>query len=168
MMNKMAMIIGAIIIFCLGFLGATIYHYEKPAMEGWGSPFIMSETVGTYVKNFQGDEFGRISDFVLDSKGHVPFVVLSYGEKSVVVPFGTMAYNEEGKYFSFFLPRERLDTAPVFDKGTLANRTWIEDAYKHFGQTPYWTEEGLRELWNPSEEIKDAPSGSQGAESAQP
>src|SRR4030067_2430810 len=163
-MNKTAMVIGAVIFFCLGFLGATIYYYEKPAKEGWGTAFIMSEMVGTHVKNFQGGEFGRINDFVIDSKGRVPFAVLSYGERTVAIPYGTMAYNQEGNYFFFYLPKERLDTAPAFDKSALANRTWVEDTYKHFGQAPYWTEGGLEEAWNPSEKMKNVPSYSQRSE----
>jgi hypothetical protein len=167
-MNKFAWVVGAVIFFCLGFLGATIYHYERPATGGWGEAYIMSEMVGTVVKNPQGDEFGRITDYVFDSKGRVPFAVLSYGEKSVAIPFATMVYNEEGKYFSFSLPKERLDTAPAFDERALANRTWVEDIYRHFGQAPYWTEEGLKELWSPSEEKRNVPSESQSPERGQP
>jgi hypothetical protein len=89
---------------------------------------------------------------VVDTNGHVPFAILAYGEKSVAIPFGSLKYNQEGKYLVLNFDKEKLDSAPAFDKNQLADRKWVEDNYKHFGQAPYWTE---------GEHMKESPEGMQ-------
>jgi hypothetical protein len=161
-MNKTWMIIGLIVCFGLGFLAASFYYSGKSEPVTWGRAYLGSEIVGTHVKNTQGDEYGRISDFVIDTNGRVPFAVLSYGEMSVAIPFGALTYSRKGKYLVLDLTRERLDSAPAFDKSQLANRTWVEDNYKHFGQVPYWTEAALIE--EGSKTMEDFPSNAPGTE----
>jgi hypothetical protein len=140
-MNKIAMIIGLVVCFGLGFLAASGFYSSKEEQVSWGRAYVTSEVVGTEVKNRQGDDYGKISDLVIDTNGRVPFAVLAYGEKSVAVPFGSLTYNREGKHLVLNFEKERLDSAPSFDKSQLANRTWVEENYKHFGEAPYWTEE---------------------------
>ena len=156
MEKKIAVVIGLIVCFGLGFFVANIYYSGKPESVSWGRAYVMSEIIGTDVKNLQGEDFGRIEDFVVDTNGRIPFAVLAYGEKSVALPFGALQYDQEGKHLSLDITRERLDGAPVFDKSTLANRKWVEETYKYFGQVPYWTEERLAEGVSPAEDI---PSG---------
>jgi hypothetical protein len=66
---------------------------------------------------------------------------MSYSEKSVAVPFGMLTYSTEGKHLVLDLAREKLDSAPAFDKSVLASGKSVEDTYKYYGQAPYWTEE---------------------------
>ncbi len=165
-MNKTAMIIGLIVCFGLGFLAASAYYSGKEEQVSWGRAYVTSEVLGTEVKNPQGDDYGRISDLVIDTNGRVPFVILAYGEKSVAIPFGALSYNREGKYLVFNFEKEKLDSAPAFDKSQLANRTWVEENYKRFGQAPYWSEEEVIE--ESSETMQEFPTEAPRAEYAWP
>jgi hypothetical protein len=144
-------IIGLIACFGLGFLVASIYYYSEKGEASWGRAYTVSEMIGTGVMNPQGKEFGKVNDFVIDTNGKVPFTVLSYGEKLLAIPFGTLTYSPEGKHLVLDLASEKLDSAPAFDKSGLADRKWVEDAYRHFGQAPYWTEAGSEQMQNPME-----------------
>jgi hypothetical protein len=142
-------IIGLVVCFGLGFLVASIYYSGK-GETNWERAYTVSEMIGMGVMNPQGEEFGRVNDFVIDTNGRVPFTVLSYGEKLVAIPFETLTYSTEGKQLVLDLAREKLDSAPAFDKSVLADRKWAEDTYKRFGQAPYWNEAG-------SEQMQDLP-----------
>jgi hypothetical protein len=148
-------IIGLIVCFGLGFLAASIYYSGK-GETSWGRSYAVSEMVGTGVTNPQGEEFAKVNDFVIDTNGRVPFTVLSYGEKLVAIPFETLTYSTEGKYLVLDFSREKLDSAPAFDKSVLADRKWVEDTYRHFGQAPYWTVAG-------SEQMQDIPMEAPGS-----
>jgi hypothetical protein len=132
-------IIGLVVCFGLGFLVAGIYYSGK-GETSWGRAYTVREIIGTGVMNPQGEEFGKVNDYVIDTNGRVPFAVLSYSEKLVAIPFETLTYSTEGKHLVLDLAREKLDSAPAFDESALADRKWVEDAYKHFGLAPYWTE----------------------------
>ena len=165
-MNKVVIIIGLIVCFGLGFLAASAYHSGKAEQVSWDRAYITSEVIGTEVKNPQGEDYGKISDLVVDTNGRVPFAILAYGEKSVAIPFGSLKYHREGKHLVLNFEKEKLDSAPSFDKSQLANRTWVEDNYKHFGQAPYWTEgEHMKES---SEIMQDFPSGALNPEYTEP
>jgi sporulation protein YlmC with PRC-barrel domain len=153
-------IIGLMVCFGFGFLVASIYYLEK-GETSWGRAYTVSEMIGTGIMNPQGEEFGRVNDFVIDTNGRVRFTVLSYGEKLVVIPFETLTYSIEGKHLVLDLAREKLDSAPAFDQSVLADRKWAEDTYKRFGQAPYWTEAG-------SEQIQDLPKEAPGSEYPSP
>jgi len=156
MEKKIAIITGLIVCFGLGFFIASIYYSGKPESVNWGRAYVVSEIIGTEVKNPHEEDFGKIKDFVVDTNGRVPFAILAYGEKSVALPFGALKYDREGKHLSLDITRERLDGAPAFDKSALANWKWVEDTYNYFGHVPYWTEERLAEEMSPIENI---PSG---------
>ena len=151
-MNKGRIIIGLIVCFGLGLLAGSLYYSGKPESVSWGKVYEVSEIVGTNVKDIQGEEYGKISDIVVDTNGRVPFAVLSYGEKSVAIPFGALMFNREGNDLVLDITRKILDSAPAFDKSQLANRTWVEENYRHFGQAPYWTEAQF------GEEMEEFPS----------
>jgi hypothetical protein len=131
---------GVIVAFVAGFYASWLYYYEKPAKIEWGRAYTVSEVTGIDVRNPMGEGFGTIEDYVFDTNGRIAFSILSYGEKIVAIPFGTMNYDREGKHLVFDITQEKLDAAPAFDKGSLADRHWVEEAYKYFGQTPYWTD----------------------------
>jgi hypothetical protein len=149
-------ITGLIVCFGFGFLVASIYYSGK-GETSWGRAYTVSEMIGTGVMNSQGEEFGKVNDFVIDTNGRVPFAVLSYSEKLVAIPFGTLTYSTEGKHLVLDLAREKLDSAPAFNKSVLAERKWAEDTYKHYGQAPFWTEAG-------SEHGQDFPMEAPGSE----
>jgi hypothetical protein len=153
-------ILGFVVFFVFGFLVASIYYSGK-GETSWGRAYPVSEMIGTGVTNPQGEEFGKVSDFVIDTHGRVPFAVMSYGEKSVAIPFGMLTYSTEGKHLVLDFVREKLDSAPAFDKSVLASGKSVEDTYKHYGQAPYWTEEV-------SERMQDSPMEAPSSEYAGP
>ena len=140
--TKIAAIVGLVIAFAVGVFVGGVYYSGKSNTE-WGRAYTVSEVVGVEVKSPQGEDFGKINDYVIDTNGRIPFAILSYGEKSVAIPFGTLTYSSEGKHLVLNLSKEKLDSAPAFDKSALTNRTWVEDTYKYFGQAPYWSDAGM-------------------------
>ncbi|RPJ04931.1 MAG: PRC-barrel domain containing protein [Deltaproteobacteria bacterium] len=154
--TKIAAIMGLVIAFAVGVLAGGIYYSGKSEAT-WGRAYTVSEVVGVEVKGPQGEEFGKISDYVIDTNGRIPFAIVAYAEKSVAIPFGTLTYNSEGKHLVLSLSKERLDSAPAFDKSALANRTWVEDTYKYFGQAPYWSDAGMTQEKTEAELPQESP-----------
>lgn len=146
-MAKINMIVLATI-FSFGLLVANAYAAEQMDM-GLGRPYGVSEMVGINVKNPQGDDLGRITDFVIDSQGQVAFAILSHGgflrigEKSVAIPFSALTYDRMGRHFVLDISKEKLASAPGFTLRDLYNEKWAGDDYRYFGLQPYWTEGGL-------------------------
>jgi hypothetical protein len=132
-------IIGLIICFGLGLLLGGFFSGGRSEVS-WGRAYAVSDIVGTFVKNPQGEEFGAVDDFVIDTNGRVAFAIMSYGEKKIALPYGGLNYDREGKHLAFDATKDKLDTAMAFDKSMLENRESVEGIYKHFGQSPYWTE----------------------------
>lgn len=132
----------------LTFFVANTYAAEQMT-TGWSRPYGVSEFVGTSVQNPQGEQLGRITDFVIDSGGRVTFAVLSHGGfmyiggKSVAIPFSALTYDGTGRHFVLNISKEKLDSAPIFSVKDLSNEKWADDVYRYFGQMPYWTEGGL-------------------------
>jgi len=142
--EKAMMIAGLVVAFGVGLAAGGLIFSGKQETE-WGRAYVVSEVVGTYVKSPQGEEYGKIEDVVIDTNGRVPLTVVGSGGKSVAVPFGAMKYDKEGKYLVLDLGRERYDSLPSFSKESLAQREWVEETYKLFGQAPYWSEEEVAE-----------------------
>ena len=159
-MKKGWIVFSLIICFGLGFLAGSLYYFGKPESVNWRRAYEVSDIIGTSVKNLLGEDYGKVSDIVVDTNGRVPLAVLSYGEKSVAIPFGALTYNREGNYLVLDLTRRILDSAPAFDKSQLANRNWVEDNYRRFGQVPYWTE--TQPGKKSSEKMEDFPSTAPG------
>jgi sporulation protein YlmC with PRC-barrel domain len=138
------------VVFVFGFMFANAFADEQMAMS-MGKPSALSTLVGTNVLNPKGEYLGRVSDFVIDSQGHVAFVVVAHGgflrigETDVAIPFGSFAYDRQKSHFVLDLTGDKLITAPTFTKRDLYNEKWAEDVYRHFGQAPYWTEGELVE-----------------------
>jgi len=153
MANRIWTVIGAVVVFCVGFIVASIYQSARPPEDKFGRTYEVSEIVGMQVRSPEGEEWAKISDFVIDTNGHVAFTLLSYGEKVVAVPFGTLSYNSEGKHLVLNTTRDRLESTPAFTKGARSDWKGAEDIYRHFGQQPYWSEDGMIER----EEVTDFP-----------
>jgi len=139
-MKKGWAVLSLIICFGLGFFAGSLYYFGKLKSVNWGRAYEMSDIIGASVKNLLGEEYGKVSDIVVDTNGRVHFAVLSYGEKSVAIPFEALMFDPAQNYVVLDLSSRMLDSAPAFDKSQLANRTWVEDYYRRFGQVPYWTE----------------------------
>jgi len=172
-MRKIAAFVTLVSLFFFGYMAPNSYARE-PMIKGFDRPYEVNRLVGTFVNNPQGEYLGKIDDFIVD-EGRIGFAILSHGGflgvggRLIAVPFSALSYDHERRHFVLDMSRERLESAPGFEKGTnLSNRTWAEDVYKFFGQQPYWTEggyggEGMSTLDQPikEEKMEDFPSGYQ-------
>ncbi|MFU8829236.1 MAG: PRC-barrel domain-containing protein [Phycisphaerales bacterium] len=109
-------------------------------------PARTAEMRGTKVTNPEGEDLGKITDLVVDSKtGHMPYAVVSFGgvlgigRESVAVPME--AFGKDGRKDRFVLStsREQLEQAPDFDPNNwnnLHDDSWRDKISKAFGKTP--------------------------------
>ena len=149
-MNKIIAIIALALVFGFGFMVPNAYAGGGMS-KGWHRAYEVGEIVGSHVKNLQGEELGRIHDFVIDSNGRIAFGILAYGgfmgmgEKFVAIPFNALTYDRVQKHLVLDISKEKLESAPSFERSELLNPKWAEDTYKYFGLQPYWTEGGYTE-----------------------
>jgi sporulation protein YlmC with PRC-barrel domain len=115
---------------------------------------LSSRLVGSDVKNLQGETLGEISDLVVDQGRHVAFAIVSHGglggfwvkgeytvpPKKIAVPFQAFKFDPQGRHATLDITKERLASAPSFDKGILNNRDSAAEVYRYFGLQPYWGE----------------------------
>ncbi len=142
-MNKIMTALLAVAFFGLTSSGA-VYAMGASPKESAASKSDISHLIGNEVKNPQGEVLGSIRDFVYDQDGKALFAVLSYGDKSVAVPYSALTISSTAKPEEITLnaDKEKLDGAPAFDrKKAMMDREWAADVYRYFGQQPYWTEE---------------------------
>jgi hypothetical protein len=145
-MEKWPVILGLIFVFILGIGVGTVYFGGGPMTSNWDRAFALSDIKGSNVKNMQGEELGTLDDFVIDTDGRVGFAILSYGDKLVAVPFDAITYDQSEKQLFVNMSKERIESAPEFDKKTdLSRSTWSDDIYRYYGVQPYWGEERLGE-----------------------
>jgi sporulation protein YlmC with PRC-barrel domain len=104
---------------------------------------------GDTVVNKRGEDLGKIEDIMLDlDAGRVAYAVLSFGgflgmgDKLFAIPWSALEVDTVQKRVVLDAPKERLEAAPGFDKNNwpnMADRTWGETVYSHYGQRPYWS-----------------------------
>jgi len=162
-------------LFSFGWMVANSYATE-PMTKGSSKPYEASKLIGTYVQNLQGEYLGRVDDFIID-KDRIAFGILSQGGflgmggKRVAIPFDALSYDHKGGYFVLDISRDRLESAPVFDRTRFISPAWAEDVYRFFGLQPYWTEGGYGEEVSPTVEeetmkkeiMEDFPSEEEGS-----
>ncbi len=109
------------------------------------------DLVGLKVQNTRGEDLGRISSLAIDPKdGRVAFAVLTYGgfwgfrANYVAVPLTVMDLktDKNGKPDAFVLnmSKQQLASAPAFSGNGMPDEKQVEDSYRFFGETPYWTD----------------------------
>jgi hypothetical protein len=102
--------------------------------------------MGAEVRLPNGEEAGRINDFVIDSSdGRIAFLVLydvpGRETSLIAVPFSTLSIHGENS-FVLNTTMERLAIAFDFDASAdLNNPRWAGGVYRYFGVQPYWTEQ---------------------------
>jgi sporulation protein YlmC with PRC-barrel domain len=98
-----------------------------------------STLVGMEVRNPEGQDLGSIEDLVIDMESQrVRYAALSFGgflglgDKLFAVPIQalTLKHDEDDNYFVLDVPKEKLETAPGFDK----------DAWPDFGNPEFGAE----------------------------
>lgn len=107
--------------------------------------------LGDKVLNPQGEHLGEIKELMIDPQtGHVGYAVLSFGgflgmgDKLFAVPFRALELNAGQKEFVLNVPKDKLKTAPGFDKSEWpksADRRWGTEIHTFYGTTPYWESE---------------------------
>ena len=143
MMKKYELYFGigllGLVCLALGYFFGSSYD-GKGMMTDWRKPYEISGLMDSKIVSPGGEEMGKVSDFVIDSKGHVLFAVVSHDDKTTAVPFSAFHFNEEDKQMVLDMSKERLESAPVYSRSDLENEGWAEDNYRHFGQQPFWSE----------------------------
>lgn len=104
--------------------------------------------MGDKVVNPQGEHLGEIKELMIDPQtGHVGYAVLSFGgflgmgDKLFAIPFRALALNADQKEFVLNVPKDKLKSAPGFDKSNWpksADRQWGTEIHTFYGMTPYW------------------------------
>lgn len=122
--------------------------YKGRSGDGPGPRLMGANTLtGNDVYNRQDEDLGDIKEFMLDmGTGRVAYAVLSFGgfmgmgEKLFAVPWSALTLDTVNKRFVLDATKERLESAPGFDKDNwpdMADATWAKEVHDYYGVTPY-------------------------------
>jgi len=126
-----------------------MYKVYMGAPRGGPGPELMgAETlVGNDVFNQKGEKLGDIKEVMLDMRsGRVAYAVLSFGgflgvgEKLFAVPWTALTLDTATHNFTLNVDKDRLKTAPGFDKDhwpNMADATWAQSIHTYYGTKPY-------------------------------
>ena len=117
--------------------------------SGPGPQVMTADTLtGDKVVNEEGETLGEISDIMIDvPTGRVAYAVLSVGgllgvgEKLFAIPWRALQLDTEHKRFVLAVAKDKLETAPGFDKDhwpSMADETWANEVHSYYGSQPYW------------------------------
>jgi sporulation protein YlmC with PRC-barrel domain len=118
-------------------------------LSGPGPEVMAADTLeGDRVVNAAGEDLGKIRDIMIDvPSGQVAYAVLSsggmlgIGDRLFAVPWSAMALDADRHCFVLDVGRERLKSAPGFDKDhwpSMADPVWATSVHEYYGTTPYW------------------------------
>lgn len=106
---------------------------------------------GDSVRNSAGEDLGKVDEIMIDiPSGKVAYAVLSFGgilrmgNKLFAVPWNALTVDEDNKCFILGIDKQTLESAPGFDKNSwpdMADNTWADGVYRHYGVSPYWENE---------------------------
>jgi sporulation protein YlmC with PRC-barrel domain len=111
---------------------------ELPPMREGDYKF--STLLGASVESKEGEHIARINDSIIDSDGHVAYVVLDEvggGDKMVAVPFGALSKKGD-RLFALDTTKERLVEAPAFTWSDVTDLQYATNIYQYYGLQPYW------------------------------
>jgi len=117
--------------------------------DGPGPQVMAADTLeGDSVVNRQGEKLGEIRDIMIDvPSGRVGYAVLSsggflgMGDKLFAIPWNALTLDADNERFILDVPKERLDSAPGFDKDhwpSMADQRWGTEIHSYYGTQPYW------------------------------
>lgn len=123
--------------------------YRGEAGAGPGPALMGADTlIGNEVYNADEEHLGEIKEIMLDmASGNVAYAVLSYGgvmgmgDKLFAVPWSALKLDTANKRFLLEVDKEKLKTAPGFDKSAwprMADRQWASAVHDYYGSRPYW------------------------------
>jgi len=67
--------------------------------------------------------------------------ILGMGDKLFAIPWGALTLDTDRKCFVLDVPKDRLQSAPGFDKDrwpAMADASWASQVYAYYNQPPYW------------------------------
>ena len=125
-----------------------MYKAGPDQRRGPGPEMMGAETlVGNDVYNHKGEDLGDIKEIMLDMRnGQVAYAVLSFGgflgmgEKLFAVPWSALILDTKHKRFVLNVEKERLKSAPGFDKDqwpNMADQSWAREIHSYYGTKPY-------------------------------
>jgi sporulation protein YlmC with PRC-barrel domain len=129
--------------------GAKIVGDRGSDHSGPGPEVMGASTLkGDSVLNASGDDLGHIEEIMLDvGRGQIAYAVLSFGgflgmgSKLFAVPWSALILDADRECFVLDIPKERLETAPGFDKDqwpSMADPRWQSEIDRYYGARPYW------------------------------
>jgi sporulation protein YlmC with PRC-barrel domain len=122
--------------------------YKSPPNDGPGPELMGADTLnGNDVYNEKNEDLGDIKEIMLNMRtGRISYAVLSYGgfmslgEKLFAVPWEALKLDTENKRFVLNVDKDRLESAPGFDKDDwpdMADTAWAEGIHSFYGMKPY-------------------------------
>jgi sporulation protein YlmC with PRC-barrel domain len=129
------------------YKGSTLQASGPDGRHGPGPHLMGADTlVGNDVFNKDNEDVGDIKEIMLDMRsGRVSYAVLSFGgfmgvgEKLFAVPWEALTLDTENKRFVLDVNKDRLDSAPGFDKAhwpDMADLTWERGIHAYYGTKP--------------------------------
>lgn len=121
--------------------GSDVKHGPGPALMG-------ADTLnGNDVYNLKDEDLGDIKEIMLDMRsGRVSYAVLSFGgflgmgDKLFAVPWSALTLDTVNKRFTLNVDKDRLASAPGFDKDrwpNMSDPSWAKGIHTYYGTTPY-------------------------------
>jgi sporulation protein YlmC with PRC-barrel domain len=132
--------------------GAAILADPEHQSAGPG-PYVMDAATlhNDDVVSADGDSIGTIEAIMLDvASGRIAYAVLSFGgflgmgSKYFAIPWSTLTLDATEKRFVVDISKEKLESAPGFDKDrwpAMADRRWATELHAHYDVSPYWEDE---------------------------
>lgn len=100
------------------------------------------------VRNYDGEELGRIEDVVLDAEsGRIVYAVVSMsgllglGDRLFAVPWEALDWQPDDEVFNLNIERDKLLNVPAYspeDIPAMTDSVWLDDLYEFYGIEPYW------------------------------
>ena len=117
-------------------------------MTGEARVLSASSLTGDTVVNAQEENLGDIKEIMIDTaQGKIAYAALSFGgflglgDKLFAVPWDALKLDTEHERFVLDVPKEKLESAPGFDKDSWpdsADREWLGRVYDYYGSERYW------------------------------
>ncbi len=107
---------------------------ETALME---SGFRAHQFLGEIAKNPQGENLGKVRDFVFDQSGRIEYVILSYrtdgSEKLIPIPFDVIKPAPGSVALTIDISRDRLTNAPALAEWKdFDNPEWTKEVHSYY------------------------------------
>ncbi len=146
-MNKLLLTVAVFFVFSLGFaVGSQAGSMAQSGLTMYDT----TKLIGLSVKARDGVELGTVFDLVVDSQGHVDFVIVSqpgleeFPGRLVAVPFESLLISQGVSGQSQVVlnaDKEKFYEAKDWGDRDLSDQEEAAAVDRYFGVQPYWTEE---------------------------